>query len=270
MRPVWPSPVSTPSYRRWATDIVRLGLKPSLRLASCWSVLVVNGAAGLRVTGRVPVLSTTGVDVAQGGGMDLGALALGDLGRLAVDADEVGGERDALGRAQGDLDRPVLAGDEAPDLALAVDDDADGDGLDPTGRQAAADLARQERAERVADEPVDDPPRLLGVDEVRVDLARVGERVADGAAGDLVEGDPLRLGGIHVGRLGDVPGDRLPFPVEVGRQVDRVGPLGGLGDLVDLLAPIVGDHVLGREVVVDVHAELALAGVLGEVPDVTV
>ena len=60
IRPTCPSGVSAPSYRRWATDIVRLGLKPSLRLASCWSVLVVNGGAGLRFDWRLPTESTTG------------------------------------------------------------------------------------------------------------------------------------------------------------------------------------------------------------------
>ena len=46
--PTRPSLVSMPSYRSWATRIVRLGLKLSLRLASCCSVEVVNGGAGLR------------------------------------------------------------------------------------------------------------------------------------------------------------------------------------------------------------------------------
>ena len=67
-----------------------------------------------------------------------------------------------------------------------------------------------------------------------------------------------------------MPGDRLALAVGVGGQVDRVRPLGRLGDLVDLLAPVVGHDVFGREVVVDVDAELALAGVLGEVADVAV
>ena len=47
-------------------------------------------------------------------------------------------------------------------------------------------------------------------------------------------------------------------------------PLGGLGDVVDLLAAVVVDDVLGREVVVDVDPELALAGVLRQVADVAV
>ena len=36
------------SYRLWATCIVRRAVKPSLRLASCCSVLVVNGGVRLR------------------------------------------------------------------------------------------------------------------------------------------------------------------------------------------------------------------------------
>ena len=112
---------------------------------------------------------------------------------------------------------------KARDLALALDDEADGDRLDATGRQAAADLARQQRAQRVADQAIDDAARLLRVDEVHVDLARVGERLLDRRLGDLVEGDPERLLGRDVGGLGDVPGDRLAFAVEVGGEVDLVG-----------------------------------------------
>ena len=156
------------------------------------------------------------------------------------------------------------------DLALPLDDQPHGDGLDAAGRQPGPDLPAQERAQRVADEPVDDPPGLLGVDEVRVDVARMGERLADRPLGDLAEGHPLGLARRDVGRLGDVPGDRLALPVEVGREVDLVGRFRGLGDLGDLLAPVVGDHVLGGEVVLDVDAELALAGVLRQVADMAV
>ena len=83
------------------------------------------------------------------------------------------------------LERPVLAGDERRDLALALDDEAHGDGLHAAGRQAAADLAREQRAEGVADQPVDDAPRLLGVDEVLVD-ARAGCANASRIAGSVI------------------------------------------------------------------------------------
>ena len=180
-------------------------------------------------------------------------------------------KRLAGGGREDRLDRPVLAGGEAVDLALALDDEAHGDRLDAPGRQAAADLARQERAERVADEPVDDPPRLLGVDEVHVDLARVGERLADGRLGDLVEGHPPRLGRGDVGRLGDVPGDRLALAVEVGGEVDRGRtPLAAFSMSATCLRRSSEIDVLGLEIVVDVDAELALAGVLGQVADMAV
>ena len=222
MSPTWPSGVSTPSYSRCAIDIVRLGLNDSLRLASCWRVEVVNGGAGERFWVRTPTLRTTGSRIAQGRDVALGGRLVGDVERLAVDAHELGGERLAGGRRQDRLDRPVLAGRERVDLALALDDEAHGDRLDASGRQAAADLARQQRAEGVADEPVDDAPRLLRIDEVAVDVARVGERLADGGLGDLAEGHPPGLGRRDVGRLGDVPGDRLALAVEVGGEVDHV------------------------------------------------
>ena len=88
--PTCPSGVSTPSYSRWATDIVRLGLKPSLRLASCWSVEVVNGGAGLRFWVLVAMEVTRGRRPSQRRRVSLGGLAVADLERLAVDLDELG------------------------------------------------------------------------------------------------------------------------------------------------------------------------------------
>ena len=93
-------------------------------------------------------------------------------------------------------------------------------------------------------------------------------RMADSVISLKVTRRVLAVG--HVGGLGDVPRDRLTLAVEVGREIDHVRALGRLLDVVDLLAAVLADHVLGREVVVDVHAELALAGVLRQVADVAV
>ncbi len=67
-----------------------------------------------------------------------------------------------------------------------------------------------------------------------------------------------------------MPGDRLAFAIEVRGEEDHVRRLGGLGDLGDLLAAIVGDDVLRGEVVVDVDTELALARILRQVADMAV
>ena len=133
------------------------------------------------------------LEIAQGGGMPLGGLTVRDVEGRAVDPDDLGRERRAVGGGEQRLERPVLAGRECVDLALALDDEPHRHGLHATGRQSGADLARQQRAERVADEPVDDPAGLLGVHEVGVDLAGIGERLADGPFRDLAERDPLSL-----------------------------------------------------------------------------
>ena len=224
----------------------------------------------LALLGARPGLRDAGMGVPKRGCVAIGGFRIADVQLLPVDADELGGEALPCRRRQDRLERPVLAGDERGDLALPLDDEPHRDGLDAAGRQAAANLARQERAEGVADQTVDDAPRLLRVDEVLVDAPRVGERLADRRFGDLAEGDAARLLARHVRRLRDVPRDGLAFAVEVGGQVDGVGTLRRPLDLGDLLATVVGHDVFGLEVVVDVHAELALARVLRQVADVAV
>ena len=98
----------------------------------------------------------------------------------------------------------------------------------------------------------------------------VGEGRVDGGLGDLAEGHPalLVIGDVH--GLHDVPGDGFALAVEVRGEVDEVGAGRRTGDGVELLATVLVDDVLGREVVLDVHAQLALAGVLGQVPDMAV
>ena len=92
---------------------------------------------------------------------------------LPVDLGEPRGERRRRAALEPRLDRPVLLGHEGADLALALADDAHRDRLHAPGREPAADLLPEERAELVADEPVEDAARLLRVEAVLVELARV-------------------------------------------------------------------------------------------------
>ena len=81
-----------PSYSRWATDIVRFGLKPSRRLASCCRVEVVNGGAGERFWVRVPTLVTFGWSAAIAARWRSAVASSADVERGAVDADDLGRE----------------------------------------------------------------------------------------------------------------------------------------------------------------------------------
>ena len=192
-------------------------------------------------------------------------LAIRHVGRFAVDAHEVRGEGGTVRRPQHRLEGPVLAGDERLDLPLAFHHEAHRDGLNAARGQAAADLAREQRAEGVAHEPVHDPACLLRVHEVHVDGPRVRERLADGGLGDLREGHPALLVDGDLGGFRHVPGDRLALTVKVSGQEHGRGATGLLADRGDLLAAVLADHIVGREVVLHVHTQLALAGVIGEV-----
>ncbi len=127
-----------------------------------------------------------------------------------------------------------------------------------------AHLLPEQRADLVADEPVEDAPGLLGVDELDVDLPGMLEGGLDGLLGDLVENDAVVPPFIRSGDLRQVPGDGLALAVGVGGQVDIRGVLGRLLELVDQLGLVLGHDVLGREAVLDVHADLPL----GQVTDV--
>ncbi len=71
------------------------------------------------------------------------------------------------------FDGPVFDRGEGVDLAFALDDEAEGNGLDAAGGEAATDLVPEERGDLVADEAVENAAGLLGVHQVFVDVASV-------------------------------------------------------------------------------------------------
>ena len=199
---------------------------------------------------RAPASSTTTTSSRRHAAVAVEVLAGGDPG--VVEADQGGLEGGVGGK--GGQQVPVAGGDERHPLALALDHEPHRGRLHASRRQARGDLAPQHLGHRVAEEPVDDAAGLLGVDEPAVDVARVLDRLLDGVAGDLVEHHaPHRHPGLQ--HLGEVPGDGLALAVLIGREVELVGILqGGLEPADDVLR-LVGHHVGGLEVVVDVDGE---------------
>jgi hypothetical protein len=180
---------------------------------------------------------------------------------------------------EGALEVPVGRGPEGDPQPLAVDDEPGRDRLHPPGGQAGHDLLPQHGADLVAVEPVEDAARLLGLDEVHRDLARVGGGVDDGLLGDLVEHHPLdghALLGLEL--VEEVPGDRLSLAVLIGGQEELVGVLEQALELADVRLLVARDDVVGRELVVHVDREATprlvldrgwrVGGVVGEVTDV--
>ena len=185
----------------------------------------------------------------------------------------------ALGALQGGLHVPVHRGVEAGTLALALDQQAHGHALDPPRREAALDLPPEQRGEAVAEEPVQDAPRLLRLHQVEVDLAGGLDGCRDRVAGDFVEDDALH-GYRRLQHLNQVPADALAFPVFVGCEEQFVGPFQLLAQSGDVAALLRRDDVDGLKVLLDVDRQFgpgfalersgALFGAAREVADVPV
>ena len=86
-------------------------------------------------------------------------------------------------------DRPVLLRHKLPDLLLALDDQTQGDRLHATRRQAGLDALPEHRRRLVADQAIQDPPGLLGVDLALVDVERIRQGLRDGIFRDFMEQD---------------------------------------------------------------------------------
>ena len=205
----------------------------------------------------------------EGAGLDrlaggLGGIGVGqvELGELSALVHREAGDEGGAGRGHVGLDGPVLPGDEALDLDLAVDDQPQGHRLHPSGGSGARKLAPKHGGEVEADQVVQGPAGQVGLDQLHVDLARRLHRLGDGRLGDGVEDHPLNGLVLH-GALGaqdvqDVPGDGLALAVGVGGQDDAVRGLGRLGDLRQALGGLGVDLPGHGEVLV--RADRAVLG----------
>ena len=176
-------------------------------------------------------------------------LLLADVRLLAVQPRELRDERlRVAGLAGLDAEELVRLRHEGVDLALALDEEPQRDGLHATGRQRpvvrAVHVLPQQRRDLVADEAVEDAARLLGVDERHVDVARRLHGLADGRLRDLVVRDAAERLRARAGaeNLLQMPGDRLSLAVRVAREVDLARVLHRALQLRDdLLLPLRDD-----------------------------
>ena len=133
---------------------------------------------------------------------------------------------------------------EIADGLFALDDEAQGDGLYPSGgKTMLAEFVAECRRDLVAIETVEHAPTLLGEKEAAVDLPWRSNRLVDSRLGNLVEGDPL-VDVLLAKHLRQVPGDGLPFAVRVGCQPHLTGRLCQLAQPDDDRTATISIHVL--------------------------
>ena len=167
---------------------------------------------------------------------------LGQL--LAVIAGQPRGEgRTGFGR-QMRQDRPILFRFELLDLGFPVADQPQRDRLDAARRAGARQLAPKHWRQGEANQIVERAAREIGIDQRRVDVARIGDRIEHRILRDRVEDDALdrlvldRL--FLAEHLKHMPGDRLALAVRVRGENEPVSRLHGRRDLVQ---PLVGGRV---------------------------
>jgi hypothetical protein len=174
-------PSSMPSYRSWASRMVRLEPKPSFLAASCCSVDVVNGASGfLRRSRRLMSVTSNSLRPLRSARMACAAGLVGDLRLLAIDVMQLGGEaaaRPSAGRRRSSSTRRR----EGADLALALHDEAQRHGLHATGREPLLHGLPEHRAGLVAHQAIEHAARLLRIDLLGVDRAEARARRPSGA-----------------------------------------------------------------------------------------
>ena len=202
-----------------------------------------------------------------------GFAAQGHLVQLvAVEVGEVGAQAGAARRLEVRRHRPVFLRREVLDLGFAVAHQAQRHRLHAARRAASRQFAPQHRRQREPDQIVEGAPGQVGVDEFAVELARVGEGVEHRALGDFVEHHALDIDALEhvllVQHLAHVPRDGLALAVRVGGEIEVLGTLDGVGDLVQVLAGLAVDLPVHGEVVVGAHravlgrqvAHVAVAG----------
>jgi len=118
-----------------------------------------------------------------------------DLDVLVVALDDGRLEDGRLFGVQVDVDRPILFLLEPADVVFAVNDQAQRDGLDASGRQSTADFVPKQGRNLVTDQTIEYAAGLLGVHKVRIHWPGMVEGLLDGRSGDLVECDAEDFGG---------------------------------------------------------------------------
>ena len=260
-----------------------LAEKPSLRAASCCSVEVVNGGGGFFDSGLVSTETTVNRPSSTT------FFAASALPLSPIDSRSSFLPSSATSRAVNGVPSASKLAEtcqyscalEELDLALAVDDQAQRDRLDPAGRLGARQLAPQDRRQGEADQIIERAARPVGVDQILIEPARMRHRLGHRRLGDGVEGDALDLGRQRLAlpqHFLDVPADRLALTIGVGREDQRVGLLRRVGDRLQLLGLVgigfplhrearvrIDRAVLGRQV-----ADMAIAGqhACGPGPDI--
>ena len=161
-------------------------------------------------------------------------------------------------RSEDRFDAPVFLRIERLDLHLALNDQAQADGLHASRTFRAGQFAPQNGREVETHQIIQRAPRQIGFDQRHIHVARITHRLGNGFLGDRVKGDSrdfrifLDRAAFGQGFL-QMPTDRFTFPVGVGREDQFVVIGQRIGDGFDMFLAVAGDFPLHVEFMVGIN-----------------
>ena len=178
----------------------------------------------------------------------------------AVQLHEAGCECFLLRRQHVGRDGPVFLGAEGLDLPLALADEAERHGLHAACGAGARKLAPQDGRQGEAHEIVKGAAGEVGVHQLAVDVAGVGDALLQGGLGDLVEDHALDAdvlqNALRLQHLQHMPGDGLALAVGVGGEIEIVRVLDRAGNLVEALGAVPVHFPIHGEVLLGTHGSV--------------
>ena len=151
------------------------------------------------------------------------------------------------------LHAPIFLRAKRLDFHLALDKEAERDGLHTTGRAGARQLAPEHRREVEADEVIECTAGEVCLHQRLVDLPWIGHRVHDRRLGDRVKHDAAD-GGVFLDRFAggqrfcQVPTDGFAFPIGVGGEDQFRVVFQGVNNRFDVLFAVACDLPFHGEV----------------------
>ena len=161
------------------------------------------------------------------------------------------------GFAQQGCNIPEFFRYEDLDFFLSVADHLQGRGLDPSRRQTPLHLAPEQWADLISHQPIQNPPRLLGIHQLFIHQSRVFDRILNGRFRDFVEHDPVGPLNVDTKEAGDMPGNGLSFPIRVSGQIDFISSLCFFADRFDHVTFASDGDIFGLKVFFNMNAQLA-------------
>ena len=171
---------------------------------------------------------------------------------------EVSGYDFDVALGEGPFQLPIFFRLEGLHFLLAIHYEPERNGLHSARGDPALDLVPQQRTDLVADKPIEDAPRLLGLEQVHIELGRVSDRFEDRRLRNGVEEDPVDLLPFGLKLFVDVPSDGFPFAIRVSGEVQYGDSLTCGAQLFDDLHLGGNDLIIRLEALLGVDAHLAL------------